>query len=659
MLKYFEGFLFHNPLPPAVIDFGLRSNFTVTRLNRTSGGPVECPTTHFHCSGQTFYCLPVFVRCNGVFDCPEHEDEMACDTYTCHGYYHCRFSHVCVHLNHLCDGLAQCPQRDDEILCNLTCPSNCVCFGNAFVCMTRFQVHLYPELRFLEGRGSQLQPHEVENNTMLVHLSLSRCGLDSIHLPKLHNLRSLDLSDNHLTTFSSTEFSQVTQLHILRLAGNPVTMDLSMNAFQPLLLELDLSHVALRVVNVSMLTLFPLLQTLNLSYTGMHRLTGEGFHVLTNLRVLDIRGSSVIQLPPDGMRGLRHLQFVYADNYKMCCPAMLPDGFNLNNCRAPSDEISSCEALLRSNLYRILLALFGSLATVGNLSNFIYRIISKRTTSTGFDVFVIHLCVSDLLMGVYLAVIGVADGLYRGSYLHKEQQWKHGAVCQFAGAMSFVSSEVSAFIISIITMDRFLALRFPFSQIRFQNASAQLTSAAVWVVGLALATVPLLPVTSHWEYYSQTGICIPLPITRNKFAGHAYSFGVMIILNFVLFLLISIGQLVIYWSVRSNTMSSTNRFGKSKNQTLARRLFTVALTDFLCWFPIGLLGLLASQEVSIPGEVNVAMAIIVLPLNSALNPFLYTLNMVSERRRRAREERLRKILQRQGDANPVHVAEGK
>ena len=68
------------------------------------------------------------------------------------------------------------------------------------------------------------------------------------------------------------------------------------------------------------------------------------------------------------------------------------------------------------------------------------------------------------------------------------------------------------------------------------------------------------------------------------------------------------------------------------------------MSDFFCWFPIGLLGLLSSNGVPVPGEVNVAMAIIVLPVNSAINPFLYTLNMMLERRRRARERRIQKMV---------------
>nr|KAG5702633.1 hypothetical protein BaRGS_028019 [Batillaria attramentaria] len=85
----------------------------------------------------------------------------------------------------------------------------------------------------------------------------------------------------------------------------------------------------------------------------------------------------------------------------------------------------------------------------------------------------------------------------------------------------------------------------------------------------------------------------------------------------------------------------------AKDATIARRLTTIVLSDFLCWFPIALLGLLASKGTPIPSELNVFMAIFVLPLNSALNPFLYTLNIVLEKRRKAAEARLMDQLEKQ------------
>jgi hypothetical protein len=249
-------------------------------------------------------------------------------------------------------------------------------------------------------------------------------------------------------------------------------------------------------------------------------------------------------------------------------------------------------------------------------------------------------------MGVYLAVIGIADRLYSGTYLWNEHRWRHSTACSLAGFLSLLSCEMC-----LVTLDRFLVLRFPFSQIRFRARSAHVASLVVWCVGLALAAIPLLPVTSHWQFYSQTAICIPLPITNNDFPGQPFSFAVIIVLNFVLFICVSVGQVVIYWSVQANSMSTTNfntttaaSTTKLKDVTIARSHITVAMSDFLCWFPKGLLGLLAWRGVPIPREVNVVMAVLALPLNSALNPFLYTLNVIMERRRRAGDERLRRFI---------------
>ena len=80
-----------------------------------------------------------------------------------------------------------------------------------------------------------------------------------------------------------------------------------------------------------------------------------------------------------------------------------------------------------------------------------------------------------------------------------------------------------------------------------------------------------------------------------------------------------------------------------------------------CGTPIGLLGLLASSGTPIPGEVNVAMAIFVLPFNSAHNPFLYTLNIALEKRRRLEAERIEKRLlaqlwRRNADAKTTRVS---
>jgi hypothetical protein len=188
----------------------------------------------------------------------------------------------------------------------------------------------------------------------------------------------------------------------------------------------------------------------------------------------------------------------------------------MHQCHAPVDELSSCEDLLGTSVYTATVFVFCLLAVVGNCTSFVFRsFLSRSKNKLGFGVLVTHLSLADLLMGVYLAIIGTSDRLYHGTYLWHDHTWRHSFACSVAGFLSLLSSEVSALITCLITLDRFLVLRFPFSRLHFDVTSAHVAAGAVWVVGLILAFVPLM--TSHWQFYSQSAICIPLPIIRRDF----------------------------------------------------------------------------------------------------------------------------------------------
>ena len=486
---------------------------------------------------------------------------------------------------------------------------------------------------------------------MLIHLNLARCQLTQTGTTLFPNQRSLDLSFNFLTSVSLDMFKYLPNVNSLSLVGNSVVslVDAEGNPVHSMflkLLSLDLSSVEMKELDPSVLRFFPKLQSLNLSHTYVHSVQGQGFHWLGSLQVLDLKGCPLSTFPRSTFSGLTSLRRVFADNYKVCCPATLPMGFVGDQCIAPTDEISSCDGLLRSDLYHLALVAFATLATAGNALSLVLRtFVLKGKQKSGHAIVVTHLRVSDFLMGAYLVVIGVVDRVYLNTYLWQDTSWKNSVTCKVEGFLSLLSNEVSASIICLITVDRFLVVQFPFSRLRFQQRSAQLACLVLWTMGTVLAAVPLLPATSSWHFYSQTGICIPLPVTRQDFPGHDYAFAVMIIFNFVLFLLIAAGQCVVYMAVRSQSMADRDHSGsRSKDLAVAQRLFTVVVSDFLCWFPIGLLGVLTSRGTPVSGEDNVGMAIFVLPLDSALNPFLYSINAIRARMARAREQKLLRTL---------------
>ena len=204
----------------------------------------------------------------------------------------------------------------------------------------------------------------------------------------------------------------------LSWTGNPLSTYLTglvaVNWTLPRLQSLDLSDVALAEVDLQTMRMFHTVQALNMTRCGLQRLLGSGFQSMKQLRVLHVRGSALSVLDVRGsalsvldvrgsalsvldvrgsalsvldvrgsalsvfakgiLQGLDELHVVYADNYKLCCPGVVPDelhvvyadnyklccpgvvpdGFNAAHSHAPSGEISSCQALLRSSAYLIL-----------------------------------------------------------------------------------------------------------------------------------------------------------------------------------------------------------------------------------------------------------------------------------------------------------------
>ena len=473
----------------------------------------------------------------------------------------------------------------------------------------------------------------------------------------------LDLSDNGLRVVHLKHFQAATHLNVLLLAGNPLRQMFTDATYStdvlPNLKVLDASRVNVAAINISDLTIFIHLHSLNISNTRLAAVMHSGFQAFSNLRVLDLRGCPMTHIASTIFLGLADLRTVYSESYKLCCPDILPVGFSLPNCHAPISEVSSCDSLLKSSVYRVFMALSGALTLIGNLACIIYRYIANRKKEKSiFGVYISHLHLSDFFMGVYPSIISVADRWYLDNYLWNDITWRLSVGCKTAGFLAFMSTEVSALVMGFITLDRFLAIHFPrYIQWRANASTVNTLCVFAWAFGLVLASIPLLPMTLHWQFYGETGVCVPVLILRRDSVSHAYSFGILTVFNFVLFLLIGVGQMSIYWSVRGKQTEFIVYSHRSDDLDMARRTVSLAMTNCLCWIPVCLLGFLAELGTPVSDRITVAFAICVLPLSSAIHPCLYSLNIALERRRKAREEHFRKMLISRLDSSKRHPAQ--
>ena len=125
-----------------------------------------------------------------------------------------------------------------------------------------------------------------------------------------------------------------------------------------------------------------------------------------------------------------------------------------------------------------------------------------------------------------------------------------------------------------------------------------------------------------------------------KLAGWQYSVTLFVGLNCVLFLLIGFGQGVIYKLIKDKANRTRKNLNPQsqlyQNQgmqeiAIAKRLSLVVMSNFLCWFPIIVMGLISHSGMDVGEATFRWSAVVILSINSALNPLLYTVPAIKKK----------------------------
>uniref|UniRef100_H2XR57 G-protein coupled receptors family 1 profile domain-containing protein n=1 Tax=Ciona intestinalis TaxID=7719 RepID=H2XR57_CIOIN len=135
----------------------------------------------------------------------------------------------------------------------------------------------------------------------------------------------------------------------------------------------------------------------------------------------------------------------------------------------------------------------------------------------------------------------------------------------------------------------------------------------------------------YFGYYSASAVCLPryFKLTTDQLGLNEIS-AVIMSFNFITLLYISAAYAAIYKRTSSgafsaNTANRQQTEQRQKNaKNLQRKISILILTDFSCWLPVCLMTFISYRESGLPSFVYSVSAIILLPINSSLNPIIYT-----------------------------------
>ena len=352
------------------------------------------------------------------------------------------------------------------------------------------------------------------------------------------NLHSLVLDDNKLAMLPDGLFQKLTKLRILSLRRNrltslPSTIFASLTSLESLFLQDNY----MTTIHHHILHGLKGLRHLNLSNAYIDILDFDLFQDIRKLELLDVSGNKLQSIP--NINKLNQLTFINLQDNPLTTVTnetfsniskhayMIVSQPEICECYVSRDvscnaldDISpylTCSRLLSDRILVVVMWIIGLNALCGNIFVLSYR--KVKHDQKKIQTFLLsNLAMSDLLMGVYMLLIASAD-IYFGEYFPMQaENWRSGITCKVAGTISIVSSEASVFFLTLISIDRFINIKYPYSDRKLRKKSSAILASILWFTSLALGIVPssLGGNNRYVSFYDNSHVCIGLPLALTK-----------------------------------------------------------------------------------------------------------------------------------------------
>lgn len=551
---------------------------------------------HFKCPRS--YCVPWSYVCDGKWDCSEGEDESFCsEAETCRKLFKCRYSSRCLHLEHVCNSQTQCPYVDDEYFCQFSetvCPSGCACLGKAMQCIQWSFLEKF-KYKFLSVSFSKLLKPLTGTNleafATVIFLSMSYqsvltvCNLQKLsellYLKATHNnvenlgkycfcghqrMKYILLDMNHISSVSCMTFANMSSLHYLSLAHNPLsTLPENFIVNSPVIF-LSLVHV--------------------------------------NLSLIEDRALQDILL-----------KLLSTSDYVVCC-------FSHENshCSAEIPWFASCSSLLPTTPAKITFITVSAIVALGNVASFGIHCLTMKSQKI-FSFTVMLLNTADLLCAIYLGIIWTNDQIFEGHFILKNNWWRSSVPCFFAFHIFLWFSVLSSFMLLSMSISRLMVVVSPM-QTSFKRTKFVLHK-IIYIFGFTFTfSLSLSLIMAFLHAKIPWKLCSPfLDPTKQSITIFCLAWLVFV-LQTVLSVVICALRIVLVIKVVQSQKKVQKSGGPDSFVSLIIQLTCLSLSNVISWYPTNIFNIVFTLLNSYPTKLVIWLTATVMPTNYLITPLI-------------------------------------
>ena len=486
------------------------------------------------------------------------------------------------------------------------------------------------------------------------HNDLNKIEPDAFRIADV-KLWHLHLNDNSLDRLDPNIFQDIKYVRELALSKNRlVSLPSDIFKSQTQLQYLYLDHNQLRYLPHDVFRTMHQLKSLNLSSNYLLQVPSNIFIHCLKLEIVDLKQNPLEWIEERSVSEMNETTKLCVTQFSTCC-------FTSAHCLydVPPSPYLTCKRLLPSQILRIAIWFISILTIIANCFSFYFNFWQRRQSIKIQKFLIINLSISDILMGIYLITLLAVDMYYKDYFPSHSDSWRGSVLCRIAGALSVLSSEASALLIMLISIDRFMGVKYTFSKYRLRTGSVRCMTFFLWLIALSVSITSFAFSGFDSDFYSVSEVCVGLPISRKStfvktketisIKPAYFSFGVRVAeytkadsdasmffsiatftgLNLLSFFIVGYCYISIFIEVRKSSKKSGRFPNVNEEIRMAMKMSLIVFTDFCCWVPIGALSILVQAGVVEIHPIAYAwIATFVLPINSSINPLLYTLGTI-------------------------------